>query len=150
MVEAGGVVPTIPLLERISAALDADLIVELAPQRSLNFQPPLVWHAISSLPMSGSRTLGGSMANSGGWHDVHVEGHGFRRRIVVSWITLERESDRRQGLPLGILASRRPPAVDVQGRHAVVPVAGLLVPEQLNTQRAHNLSPYSFRSSSTI
>jgi ribosome-binding protein aMBF1 (putative translation factor) len=29
--EAGGVVPTIPLLERISEALDADLIVEIAP-----------------------------------------------------------------------------------------------------------------------
>ena len=29
--EAGGVVPTIPLLERISAPLDADLIVQLAP-----------------------------------------------------------------------------------------------------------------------
>jgi DNA-binding XRE family transcriptional regulator len=29
--EAGGVVPTIPLLERISAALEADLIVEIAP-----------------------------------------------------------------------------------------------------------------------
>lgn len=29
--EAGGVVPTIPLLERISAALDADLIVDIAP-----------------------------------------------------------------------------------------------------------------------
>ena len=29
--EAGGVVPTIPLLERISAALDADLIVEIVP-----------------------------------------------------------------------------------------------------------------------
>jgi predicted transcriptional regulator len=29
--EAGGVVPTIPLLERISAALDADLIVAIAP-----------------------------------------------------------------------------------------------------------------------
>jgi transcriptional regulator with XRE-family HTH domain len=29
--EAGGVVPTIPLLERISAALHADLIVEIAP-----------------------------------------------------------------------------------------------------------------------
>jgi ribosome-binding protein aMBF1 (putative translation factor) len=29
--EAGGVVPTIPLLERISAGLDADLIVQLAP-----------------------------------------------------------------------------------------------------------------------
>ena len=28
---AGGVVPTIPLLERISVALDADLIVKLAP-----------------------------------------------------------------------------------------------------------------------
>jgi len=29
--EAGGVVPTIPLLERISAALDADLIVQISP-----------------------------------------------------------------------------------------------------------------------
>lgn len=29
--EAGGVIPTIPLLNRISAALDADLIVEIAP-----------------------------------------------------------------------------------------------------------------------
>ena len=29
--EADGVVPTIPLLERISAALDADLIVLLVP-----------------------------------------------------------------------------------------------------------------------
>src|SRR5580658_8490399 len=29
--EAGGVIPTIPLLDRISAALDADLIVELSP-----------------------------------------------------------------------------------------------------------------------
>jgi ribosome-binding protein aMBF1 (putative translation factor) len=29
--EAGGVVPAIPLLERISAALDAELLVTLAP-----------------------------------------------------------------------------------------------------------------------
>jgi ribosome-binding protein aMBF1 (putative translation factor) len=29
--EAGGVVPTIPLLDRISAALNADLIVKIAP-----------------------------------------------------------------------------------------------------------------------
>jgi len=29
--EAGGAVPTIPVLERISAALDADLIVTIAP-----------------------------------------------------------------------------------------------------------------------
>src|ERR1700749_974591 len=29
--EAGGVVPTIPLLERITAALDAELIVEIVP-----------------------------------------------------------------------------------------------------------------------
>ena len=29
--EAGGVVPTIPLLERISVALDAELIVDIAP-----------------------------------------------------------------------------------------------------------------------
>src|SRR5690242_12339538 len=30
--EAGGVVPTIPLLERISAALGADLIVKIVPR----------------------------------------------------------------------------------------------------------------------
>jgi len=29
--EAGGVIPTIPLLDRISQALDADLIVQIAP-----------------------------------------------------------------------------------------------------------------------
>ena len=29
--EAGGVTPTIPLLDRISAALDADLIVQISP-----------------------------------------------------------------------------------------------------------------------
>ena len=29
--ESGGVIPTIPLLQRITAALDADLIVEIAP-----------------------------------------------------------------------------------------------------------------------
>ena len=29
--EAGGVIPTIPLLDRISAALDADLTVQIAP-----------------------------------------------------------------------------------------------------------------------
>jgi transcriptional regulator with XRE-family HTH domain len=33
--EAGGVVPTIPLLERISASLEADLIVEIAPHAAL-------------------------------------------------------------------------------------------------------------------
>ena len=31
--EAGGVVPTIPLLDRISGALDADLIVQISPTR---------------------------------------------------------------------------------------------------------------------
>jgi ribosome-binding protein aMBF1 (putative translation factor) len=29
--EAGGVIPTIPLLDRISTALDSDLIVQIAP-----------------------------------------------------------------------------------------------------------------------
>src|ERR1700753_334287 len=29
--EAGGVIPTIPLLDRISSALDADLIVQISP-----------------------------------------------------------------------------------------------------------------------
>jgi ribosome-binding protein aMBF1 (putative translation factor) len=30
--EAGGAIPTIPLLDRISAALDADLIVQISPR----------------------------------------------------------------------------------------------------------------------
>jgi transcriptional regulator with XRE-family HTH domain len=30
--EAGAVIPTIPLLDRISAALDAELIVQIAPR----------------------------------------------------------------------------------------------------------------------
>ena len=30
--EAGGVIPTIPLLDRISGALDADLIVQISPR----------------------------------------------------------------------------------------------------------------------
>jgi hypothetical protein len=33
--EAGGVVPTIPLPERISAALDAGLVVQLAPHAAV-------------------------------------------------------------------------------------------------------------------
>jgi transcriptional regulator with XRE-family HTH domain len=33
--EAGGVIPTIPVLERITAALEADLIVEISPQGGL-------------------------------------------------------------------------------------------------------------------
>jgi transcriptional regulator with XRE-family HTH domain len=38
--EAGGVVPTIPLLERISIALDADLIAEIAHARCLSQPGP--------------------------------------------------------------------------------------------------------------
>jgi transcriptional regulator with XRE-family HTH domain len=37
--ESGGVVPTIPLLERISTALDAELIVDIAPHTRLNRNP---------------------------------------------------------------------------------------------------------------
>jgi transcriptional regulator with XRE-family HTH domain len=32
--EAGGIVPTIPLLERITGALDADLTVVIAPRNA--------------------------------------------------------------------------------------------------------------------
>ncbi|MBO0822293.1 MAG: helix-turn-helix transcriptional regulator [Actinobacteria bacterium] len=32
--EGGGVIPTVPLLEQISTALDADLIVEISPRPS--------------------------------------------------------------------------------------------------------------------
>jgi hypothetical protein len=38
--EASGVIPTIPLLERITTALDADLIVEIAPHAARPSTPP--------------------------------------------------------------------------------------------------------------
>ena len=44
--EAGGVIPTIPLLERITSALDADLIVEMATEHQALGQPK---HAIALL-----------------------------------------------------------------------------------------------------
>jgi hypothetical protein len=47
--EAGCVVPTIPLLERISAALDADLVVKLAPTQP-EAQRPQLPGTHSSLP----------------------------------------------------------------------------------------------------
>ena len=43
--EAGGVVPTIPLLERISAALDADLIVEVVERSGILLTLELAPHA---------------------------------------------------------------------------------------------------------
>ena len=42
------------------------------------------------------------------------------------------EGDGGQAVALGILARGGAAAVDVQGRHAVVPVAGFLVEEQLD------------------
>ena len=51
--EAGGVVPTIPLLERISMALDADLIVEIAPHAALSRPDHAYFASHPSLPNSG-------------------------------------------------------------------------------------------------
>ena len=58
------------------------------------------------------------------WRHVHVEGEGFGVGVVVPGIAFQSEGDSGQAVALGILASRGATAVDVQGRHAVVPVAG--------------------------
>lgn len=50
--EAGGVVPTIRVLERISAALDADLVVRIAPHAAAL---PRAFAVLGSLHPSGSR-----------------------------------------------------------------------------------------------
>jgi ribosome-binding protein aMBF1 (putative translation factor) len=57
--EAGGVVPTIPLLERISMALDADLIVDTAPPRRLNRNPGHACQSRHPIPPAGRRALAG-------------------------------------------------------------------------------------------
>jgi hypothetical protein len=68
---------------------------------------------------------------------LHVEGEGFRVGVVVPGIAFQGEGDGGQAVALGILAGGGAAAVDVQGWHAVVPVAGFLVEEQLDPQRAH-------------
>jgi hypothetical protein len=75
---------------------------------------------------------------SGCWRDADVEVDGLCRSVVVSRIALKRERDGKQALVFRVLAGRRAPAVDVQGRHAVVPVPGLVVSEQLDTQSTHS------------
>jgi hypothetical protein len=74
----------------------------------------LAGRLLESADAAGQARLG----DLGGWRDAHVEGDGFRRRIIVTWISLKREGNGQQRFPLGLLASRSPPAVDVQGRHA--------------------------------
>jgi hypothetical protein len=74
----------------------------------------------------------------------------YPARVVVSRIALKRERDGGQALVFGTLAGRRAPAIDVQGWHTVVPVPGLVVPEQLDTQSTHSKITYSFRSSAIV
>jgi hypothetical protein len=64
---------------------------------------------------------------SGCWRYVHVEGEGFGVGVIVLGIALEGERDGGQAFALGVLASSGSAAVDVQGRHAVMPVPGFLV-----------------------
>jgi transcriptional regulator with XRE-family HTH domain len=61
--EAGVVVPTIPLLDRISAALDADLIVEIAPARRIATAPgALRGHRLNALPFADVQSYSGRAA----------------------------------------------------------------------------------------
>jgi hypothetical protein len=70
------------------------------------------------------------------WRYLHVEGEGFGVGVVVPGIAFQGEGDGGQAVAFGILAGGGAAAVDVQGWHAVVPVAGFLVEEQLDPQRA--------------
>jgi hypothetical protein len=50
---------------------------------------------------------------------------------------LEREVDGREAVVLGLFAGCGAATVDLQGGHAIVPIPGLIVVEQLYTERAH-------------
>jgi hypothetical protein len=60
------------------------------------------------------------------------------KQLETAGIAFQRERDGGQAVALGILASGGSAAVDVQGWHAVVPVARFVIEEQLDPQRAHH------------
>jgi hypothetical protein len=66
------------------------------------------------------------------WRHAHVEGEGFGVGVVVPGIAFQCEGNGGQAVALGILASGGAAAIDVQGRHAVVPVAGFLLGHRFN------------------
>lgn len=76
---------------------------------------------------------------SGCWRYVHVEGEGLGVGVAVAGAAFQGERDGGHAVALGVLAGEGAAAVDVQGRHAVMSVAGFVVEEQLDPQRAHHL-----------
>jgi hypothetical protein len=75
--------------------------------------------------------------SSGSWGDHDLERQGFRGGVVVPGTALERELDRGERLKFSFLVGCGAAAVDVQGWHTVMPVADLIVVEQLYSQLAH-------------
>src|SRR5580692_11681689 len=76
---------------------------------------------------------------SGCWRYVHVEGEGLGVGVVVAGVAFQGERDGGHAVALGVPAGQGAATVDVQGRNAVMPVAGFRVEEQLDPQRAHHL-----------
>ena len=62
------------------------------------------------------------------------KGEGLAVCVVIAGITFQGERDDGHAVALGVLAGGGAAAVDVQGRHAVMPVADFLVEEQLDPQ----------------
>src|ERR1019366_4434459 len=92
----------------------------------------------------------GASGNSGGWCHAHVEGDCLGVAVVIAGVSLKSESDGGKAFALGVRPGWRSPAVDVEGRHAVMPVTGLLVEEQLDPQHAHVKIILYFRSSASV
>jgi hypothetical protein len=64
---------------------------------------------------------------SGSRSDGHLKGDRLGVAIVLAGVALQPERDRVHTLTLGVLTGRGTAAVDVQSRHAVVPVVRLVV-----------------------
>ena len=68
-------------------------------------------------------------AQSGGWGYRHIEGDGDGLGVVLARIPSQSERNGLEAFLLGLLTCPRPSAIDVESRHTVVPVFGLIVLE---------------------
>ncbi|HCU97012.1 MAG TPA: hypothetical protein DHU96_31590 [Actinobacteria bacterium] len=69
--------------------------------------------------------------------DDYVEGKDLRAGVVVAGISSESKGDGREAVAFGLFSRCCAAAVDVQGRHAMVPVSVLNIVEQFHPQQAH-------------
>src|SRR6266581_5845754 len=76
---------------------------------------------------------------SGGGGNRDIKGYSDRVAVVLARIALQREQNRVDALALSAFPRGGAAAVDVQGRHAIVPVLRFVVPVELGPEGGAHL-----------